>query len=292
MVADVTTETNAVAADEVVFDADIDLDDATVETIESEGEEGSSPEETPDPLAELRDGLAKAITRDEFQRAVTRYESEIGRAQKLEPRLAEFAPVSQVSALASRLAEAEEVNSVLVNLLAQSELLDDGGRSQLANLASRLTTARTARDRQQLRDEIANEIRGSQPASQPGEQIDPRIAAFNAAVDRKTAELDGYAAAKGVALTSLPDGSLNFRPGETVDAAFARVKALVDEQAAEGSSAERLANKKRAAGNGAPQRNGAATDIETLRTRAMTTGIPITDAAARKRLAADLGIDL
>lgn len=278
MVSDVTTELPAEVEDEVGFDADI-----TVEPTEPEAEEAPS-EEAPDPVAELREQFKNVPTRDELQRVTSRYDSEIGRSQRLEKRLDSFVTADQFSAINPRIDSLETALQRLTDAIASSDMADDALKAQAQATRTALQESRTQREWDAREAALIQRMQPARPES-AGEDQTPWLQATNDAIAELREDFPDFDPA------TIP--SSVWQAGKqlgTPARAVMHVRRWVEQQ--QNAPTDRVAQRKRAAGNGAPNRNGSATDIEQLMTRAETAGIPMTDDAARRRLAAHLGLDL
>ena len=212
----------------------------------------------------------------------------LGQVRSLQSKIDSLSNADPLSTINPRVSTNEEIMASVVEALVASDLLDDTSKNSLRVSLTKLSQSKTDAEWARRERELLSKVQSTTDSTQTP-QGDSELAAY---VQDKTAELKGYARAKGVEFTSLPQNELQFRPGETVDQAYVRVVSLIDEKANESSATDRLAGRRKAAGGGSPSRAGGTDNIEQDRERAMRDGIPITDDAARKRLAAALGVSL
>lgn len=230
------------------FDAD---DDASLDAL-NETEPQDEEEEAPDPLAELRERLDKAATRDELEQIRTQVRSELGRAQKFEARLNEIVSRDPLAALDPRLSVTDEVLSGIVDALIASDLTDDQSKASLRAARTRLDQATSARAQERMRRELLEEVRGAQAPQQTPDENDPWLVATSDVVEE--AQRLGYDPAKipqEVWATARATG----RPTLAVRNVL---KWVEDAMESEDTPATRVAERRRAAGRGSPPRSGAA----------------------------------
>lgn len=267
-------------------------DDPTLEdgddALDGDGEQERSGEDTqPDPLDTLRTELNERIeaeTRRVRSELEGRYGGEVGRAQKLEKRLDDA--LSTLTAQNSP-GITDEAVSAIVSALVASDLIDDQSRASLRTVESRLAEAKTKRERDAIKREVLAEAQTAvtpEREPEPQQQSPEAVAATNRVV--------GYADARGVDPTRIPQDAWNLLPGETLPDAVTRLRKVIDGLAADSSSGARVAERRGAAGSGSPGRGGGGNVIEQDLRRLETEGIPLTDEQARRRVAAELGVDL
>lgn len=238
------------------FDADLDDEEITDEL----DLEPTDEDETPDPLAELRSQLE--ASRNELAALQAQVRGELGRGQRAERLLEEFK-----QSLASRPAPTDALATsladdfgTLIEAFAASDIIDDRSRTSLMALKGRYDNARTERQQaaleQQILDRVAAATQNNRPAQDVALQLNPVIADLNA-------RLSGYASARGVDFASLPSGTFQWQANDTIEAAEARVRGVIDAMADAEQSATRVASRRRAAST-SPGRAGAALNDEEL----------------------------
>lgn len=272
--------------------ADADIDETPAE--DSDEQETVDDQPVDDPLSELRERLdafeTSALRRDELNPDQVR--SVLGIIQSIQSDTDRLKNANPVAEIDPRLSASESVLATIAQVLINSDLLDDSGKAALQQSLSPLSEAQQARQRQQLRNELLAELRESQPQPQDQSQTLPEQQALIDAVRQEERELRGYAAGRGIDWASVPASELLFRQNETVEAAAQRVRGIIDRLASEESSADRVAERRAAAGRGAPQRSGAATTTEDILARLADVGLPMTNTAERKLAAKALGVEL
>lgn len=211
------------------------------------------PDETPDPLEDIRAQLGAAARREELESLRNQVRSELGRSQRLEARLDALSSNNPLADVDPRLEANEALLTTLASVLVNS--LDDAQSiAALRAALSGLDQAKGVRAERKMRAELKDEILAALPqpqerAQEPPIQTPEQIAATNRVL--------GYADAKGVDPTRIPDAAWTTLPGETFDQAVQRVRGVIDALAAGDASTERVATRRQAAGAGAPSRNGA-----------------------------------
>lgn len=256
-----------------------------LEPSEPEVEVEPQVEVEPDPLAELRQRLDGAASREELLALSQKVSSELGRAQRLEARIAEL-PANPLADVDPRLDANEALLTSIADALISSALTDDATKGALQSARSRLTEATGKRAEQRMRAELTAEVLKSLP--QPQEQTAPQVSVESASA---TERVVGYAEAKGVNPADIPESAWNLVGNESLDQAVARVKGVVDSLAEQDAAATRVASRRTAAGPGTPARVGT-NSIESTKQRLQSEGIPLTDRASRQAIADSLGIEL
>ncbi len=289
MVAPITEPTEELAPP-VDTTADFGAEEPVVDETPAEEEAApQTPEVEADPFADTKERLD--IVERGMQRLSTlnpdQIQSLMGLIPGLQSTTDQLKNADPLADIAPRLAAAEQMNADLVRMMLGSDLVDDASKTALQQSLAALDQDRSSRDvARQVREQVSAQI-PAQPEATPQAPDQAQLAVLDTA-----AQLKGYAAAKAVEWSAIPDADLNFRPNETVDAAATRVRAVIDGLASEESAPARVAERAQAAGTGTPGRSGATQSDEAFLARAEADGIPMTDVAGRKRLAKLLGMDL
>ena len=259
------------------------VEDAPVEDAPTEDapvvEETPEEEPEPDPLAELRVQLENAATKDELNAV----RSNVGRIDSIQ---------STLDALAKRdpLAEVDpriDANEQLTTALAQALIgLDDDVVPGLNKEALRTATAavEAARGERALTAKVEKLLAERQ---QPDPE--PQPVAQSSDADKATASVVGYAEAKGVDPTTL---TWTREPGETLEVASKRLKAVVDSLVNGEEATERIAERRAAAGSGSPARSGNANTTESILTKLSENGVAALTEKERDIAAKELGVQL
>ena len=228
----------------------------------------AEPDVDVDPVTALRDELAATKAEfAEFKGRMNRLDPDrvnaaMGRVQSLQQELARR-PADPIAAIDPRLAESEEVLSDLVDALIGSDMLDDASKGALRQRRQKLDSGRSERENAKLRRDLLKEVQGARETIQEQAPPPSPTAAVEVAAWAATSELRGYAAGKGIDFDGLPPTVLSFNAAEQqaaanadFSAAMTRVKAEIDRLAGESAAPERVAARRRAAGNGAPAAAG------------------------------------
>ena len=267
-----------------VLDDALDGDESLDEGLVTPTEEPTT-EETPDPVAELRAEIA-SLKQSMAGLDPARVQSELGRIRALQSTVDQLknAPAPQRDTFA------EEAIESLASALLTSQLVDDDAKPQIRSLLNRLGEAKTKSAREALKAELREELK---PAVAAVSEYEP--AQTNPELTNATERVFDYADAIGIdraAAIAVLDGKWSLEPGETLSTAVTRLKGVLKTTAQNASTNARVSERKQAAGNGSPSRTGAAGSVEADLQRIETDGIPITDEAARKRIADRLGVSI
>lgn len=259
MVLDVSPTDATPSADD---DAILGFDDGLVE------QDVEEPQEEPDPLAEIRAELAATKAELDALKGWKNYDPErLARAVLQVPALQrDFEEIRKQGATPQadpRVSEVEEHVLALTDALINSDLLDDASKASLRTAKARVDSAKTERQTEQRLRELVAQLPGAQ---QPAQPVDDRMVY---AAQLESVRLQAYAEAKGVDFATLGD-ALKFLPNETMEQAAVRVRAEIDRLAGE-PAVDRVAERRRAAGNGTPARSGT-TMSESALTEAMANG--------------------
>ncbi len=238
-----------------------------VEAVEAEvdspegAEPAETPEETPepDPLAELRaefDAFRPTVVTQEQLQPIS---SNAGRVDGLQSELAEVAKRDPLAAVDPRIADLEKNNLLLIDALLAGDP-DDAVRTALTAQRAQIAQSQQSRD-------VSAQVREQVAAALPQKTEDPEATAPDeqlVEVQDMSSKLIGYADGKGVDYASLAPDVLAFQPGESLDAAFTRVKSHIDGLADEAGATDRVTARAAAAGGGTPSRSGGASTIDDL----------------------------
>lgn len=208
----------------------------------------------------------------------------VGRIQSVEASLKRLSESNPLADIDPRVSVTEDVTVTLARVLANSPLVDDADRASIQASLRAVEQAKTARERKQMMSELKAEL-STADVSAP--QPDPIATLWEVA----SAEVREMASEYGVALTSIPWDDIQ-RDANNNPARVARVALKWFEANKPDPVTERVAERRRAAGSGSPAREGAGNILESDKTRLMESGIPITDEAARKRVAESLGLEI
>ena len=236
------------------------------EVVESpEGaEEAKATEEPsePDPLVAIQatlDTLSQtAVTKDELQPL----QSGIGRIDSIQSRLAELAEQNPLATVDPRIAGIESALVAILDGQIADPGTDDARRASLVQTRQQLDAAGRQREIDSAVTEAVSKAlpeKTEEPEAPTSEQL--------AEVGARSGRLIGYAEARDVDYKSIPPSVLAFQPGETLDAAFARVKSHIDGMAEEAGATDRVTARAAAAGGGTPARSGGASTIEDVLTK-------------------------
>lgn len=245
-------------------------------------------EEEVDPVAALTDRVAKMEEIAERLRDFDPQEVRrgLGQVRSLQSKIDSLSNADPLSTINPRVATNEEILGSLVDGLLASDFLDDASKASLRSTREKLAQSKTEQEWARRERELLSKVQSTTDSTQTPQE-DTELAAY---VQSKTAELQGYARAKGVEFASLPQNELQFRPGETVDQAYVRVVGLIDEKANESSASDRLVGRRKAAGSGSPSRAGSSDNIDQIMQRLENEGIPLTDEKSRKAAMQRLGL--
>ncbi len=251
MVADVQTPALA--------DADLDIGDA-LEGADLDIAE-APPEAEVDPVTALRDEIAdlkQVVSELDGLRGLNprQISAVMGQVGALQRDFADFRKGDPITALDPRISENEDLLSVIANALASSDFLDDTSKAGLRQVTQKMESNKSARNADKLRRDVVREVqeaRGEIAQAQPQATPEAQMAV---AVAQATQRLQDFAEGKEVAWDSIPAAELQFKPGETLAQAQARVRKVITDLAGESASTERTASRRRAAGAGAPASAG------------------------------------
>ena len=271
---------------------DVTVEGAEPEVVESpEGaEEAEVTEEAtePDPLVAIQatlDTLSQtAVTRAELQPL----QSGIGRIDSIQSRLAELAERNPLATVDPRIAGIEDALIAILDGQIADPATDDARRASLTQTRQQLDAAGRQRDIDSAVNKAVGEAIPQKTEQEPEAPAPEQLAVVN----EMSGRLNGYAEAKEVDFKSIPANVLAFQPGESLDAAFTRVKSHIDGMAEEAGATERVTTRAANAGGGTPARSGGASTIDDLRTKLDEGGPGALSAADRQRVADDLGVKL
>jgi uncharacterized coiled-coil protein SlyX len=180
----------------------------------------------------------------------------MGQVGALQRDFADFRKGDPIAALDPRIAENEDSLYAIANALAASDFLEDSSKQGLRSLAQRMESSKNDRNTAKLRRELVTEVQqargeiaGNQPQPSPAQQMQYQVA-------QATQRLMDFADGKNVPWNGIPSDELAFKPGETLPQAMNRVRKVITDLAGETASTERTANRRRAAGSGAPASAG------------------------------------
>lgn len=261
-------------------------------TIEDEDSTLEPQAEQVDPVTALADRVTKmeeiATRLKDFDPLEVR--RGLGQVRSLQSKIDSLASADPLSTINPRVSTSEEILASLVEGLVASDLLDDTSKNSLRASLTKLSQSKTEQEWARRERELLSKVQSTTDSTQtPSDDEADQIRLY---AQTKTGEAIGYARAKGLDASIVPASEWQLRSGESIDQAFDRVLRFIDEKANESSATDRLAGRRKAAGGGSPSRAGGTDNIEQDRERIMRDGIPITDEAARKRLAASLGVPL
>lgn len=184
-----------------------------------------------------------------------------------------------------RVSANEDLTVTLARTLSNSALVDDEDKASLRSALRAVEQSKSVRERAQMMSELKAELATTDVA--PAETSDPVAALWDAASE----EVRDMASEYGVSPDTIPWDDIQ-RDAQNNPTKVARVALKWFEANKQDPSTERVIERRRAAGSGSPAREGAATSLENDKNRLMEQGIPISDEAARKRVAASLGLEL
>lgn len=179
----------------------------------------------------------------------------------------------------------------IVEALIADPIVDDATKRSLSTVRDGILSARQQADVERVVEErLAQQNGSSKPESQESLSPDQQVQLVE--MRSATAEVTGYARAKGVDPQSIPREQWDLQDGETLQAASTRVMGWIDAQQEEEAAADTAARARKAAGNGSPASAGATSSLDTILKRLEDDGLPMSETAARKKAAAALGIEL
>lgn len=212
--------------------------------------------------------------------------SALGRISSIQSGLDELSKRNPVAELDPRVSASESAVVALAEALLADPGLADTTRSTLAGAMRAVEQARTARELDRREAALLAKMQ---------ESVRPAAAASETAADdpwqRASVQVRSRAAALNIDATTIPWNEIQTQSGGDPEAAAALAIEWLVEHKPDAPTAA-VAARRAAAGNGSPRREAAAGSIEQIRERALNGRIPMTDTAARKALAADLGISL
>jgi hypothetical protein len=239
-----------------VADADLDIGDGfDLDVAEA------PPEAEVDPVTALREEvteLKQVVSELSDLRGLRRrdIESVLNQVGAVQRDFANFRQGDPIAALDPRISENEDLLSVMANALASSDFLEDSSKQGLRQVVQKMEANKNARNADKLRRDVVKEVqeaRGeiaqARPAPSPQQQMQYQVA-------QATQRLMDFADGKNVPWNGIPSDELAFKPGETLPQAMNRVRKVITDLAGETASTERTANRRRAAGSGAPASAG------------------------------------
>jgi hypothetical protein len=269
------------------IDALEDQPDASLEDAQVESE--TVGEDEVDPQAELKARL------DAMEQELGRFKgldpnavkANLGRIPALQSAIDDLKRGALPADVVDRLDLSDRALGTLANLMVSDTEQSETVKGPFREYLSGIEKAKTQRERNALRSELLEEIK---PAAQQtsGPQSDPAVETQIATVNRMVL---AAASRAGVDPTTIPFGQLQAQANDDIAAAGALALDWIESNRAP-EPAARVAERRRSAGNGSPQREGGGNTIERDLQRLSSTGIPIEDEAARKRVAESLGISL
>ena len=180
----------------------------------------------------------------------------------------------------------EDLTVTLARALSNSALVEEEDKASLRAALRGVEQSKSARERKQMMSELKAEL-ATTDVVQPAETSDAAANLW----DDATVEVRDMASEYGVDPSQIPWDAIQ-RDAQFNPLKVARVALKWFEANKPDPTTDRVAERRRAAGSGSPAREGAANSLENDKTRLMEQGIPISDEAARKRVAASLGLEL
>lgn len=214
--------------------------------------------------------------------------SALGRIPALQSSLDELTKRDPAALLDPRVSASESAVSALAEALLNDPTISDATRASISGAVRGVEQARTAREADRREAALLEKMRAAvAPVTTPpanDAETEALWQRVSAAVLRRAAVLN--VDPKTIPWDDIQRNS-NYVPE---DASTLAVEWLLEHK--EDAPTARVSARKTAAGGGSPTREAGTGGIEQLRARAMTESIPITDKAAREKLAADLGVSL
>lgn len=240
--------------DEVEVEDGFDAEDEnlTDELNETDAKTEPSLVET-DPLAEIREQITKAASKEELDGLRGQIRSELGRAQKLEARLNEMAGLNPLADVDPRLDANEALLTSIADALISSDLADDQAKAALRAARSGLDEAKGKRAQNRMRAEMLDEVKKFLPQPKTDDEAPPEnpwLQANNdvvAELAERLPDFDPLSIPREVWLAGKAKG--------TPARAVAHVLRWAEQQAEE-PAATRTATRRQAAGSGSPARSG------------------------------------
>ena len=248
--------------------------------------------------ADTEEQQAEADPQAELLSRLGGLEAEVTRLKALDP--AKIGPaLGRVSALQSqldaikdrnpsidldpRISANENLTVTLAQALANSDLVDDRFKAALNTALTGIEQATSERKQRQLEASLEEKIaKKFAPVQAEADDEAPWVEATETVLP--------LAQKLGVAPESIPWQSIRTAAGTPAKATAMATQWIYENQT--DPSTKRVAERQQAAGAGSPKPVSPAGGIEQDLQRLGTTGIPLTDEAARKRAAAALGIEL
>lgn len=216
------------------------------DTLDSEDSDQPEDEEQPDPMAEIRSQLDSYKPLLDLNPAQVR--SELGRIRAIQSTIDKMQKAPTVD-YAPRLEQVESYLEMLADAIIGSDFAPDDSKQ-------RISTLRETRRAEAVRREIIDEVRGSTAQPESTVDTDPDTAIWVAASNDVVAE----AQALDFDPNTIPvDVWLAGRAlGSVYKATQHVVEWMKEQQKQEDTPSERVATRKKAAGNGSPARGGGA----------------------------------
>lgn len=263
-------------------------DDAGIEPESFDTDPETPAEDTVDPRDARLDKIEALLAEiDPVVREARGVKATVGRVQSLEASLKRLSEANPLADIDPRVSANEDLTVTLARTLSNSALVDDEDKASLRAALHAVEQSRSARERKQMMSELKAELATTEVQA-PAETSDPvgeREWAVAEAVVRSRA------AKAGLKWEDLPLAEINAKAAGNATVATDLALEWLDANKPDPTT-DRVAERRRAAGSGSPAREGAANSLENDKTRLMEQGIPMTDEAARKRVAASLGLEL
>ena len=209
----------------------------------------------------------------------------LGRIGAIQSALDGLSKRDPIAELDPRVSANEDLTVTLARTLSNSALVDDEDKASLRAALRAVEQSQSVRERQKMMSELKAELATTEVA--PAETSDALAVLW----DDASKEVRDMASEYGVSPTQIPWDDIQ-RDAQNNPAKVARVALKWFEANKPDPAVDRVIERRRNAGSGSPAREGAANSLENDKNRLMTEGIPISDEAARKRVAASLGLEI
>lgn len=242
-------------------------------------------EENADPQADLKAEIA--ALRQELDRFKgfdpNSVKAGLGRIPALQSAIDELKKGNLTSAVVDRLDLSDRALTSLATLMVNDSEQSEAIKGPFREYLSGMDKARTQAQEDRLRQRLLDEMKPAAPEPQ-ADSSDPWAEA--------TAKVTEEAQKNGIDPNTLPWGEFQSGANGSPLRAVRLASAWISEHRPDPTAA-RISERRRSVGNGSPQREGAGgNQVERDLQRLSSTGIPIEDEAARKRVAEALGVSL
>ena len=230
-------------------------DDAGIEPESFDAEVDTPVEEQVDPRDARLDKIEALLAEiDPVVREARGVKATVGRIQSLEASLKRLSESNPLSEIDPRVSASEDLTVTLARTL--STLVDDESRIAINAALRAVEQSRSVRERKQMMSELKAELASAEV--KPAETPDPVASLWDAASE----EVRDMASEYGIPVAQIPWDEIQ-RNAQNNPAKVARVALKWFEANKPDPAAERVSERRRAAGSGSPSREGATGPIIT-----------------------------